>query len=85
VLVHPDRCTIAEELNAWKNIRHIPIFDIDVCNKLVTNIHYDNNYRGLFQVGILLVKKTSFTTNIFNQILSMNNNCALKNNTFRID
>ena len=85
VLVHPDRCTIAEELNAWKNIRHIPIFDIDVCNKLVTNIHYDNNYRGLFQVGILLVKKTSFTTNIFNQILSMNNNRALKNNTFRID
>lgn len=84
-LVHPNRHSVLTEIDTWKFARNLPDFDVNVCKQLISNISYDANYKGLFQVSIILVKNTRTVNRLFSQILAMNNKCAIKNSTFRVD
>lgn len=85
VLIHPERYDLIDEINAWEKIRNLPSVNVNACKNLLSNISYDNKYKGLFQVGLMLVKNTNVSNSLFNKILTINNSCALKNDSFRVD
>lgn len=70
VLIHPDRYLIKDELNAWKRIRNIDQYDMQldyICN----NIGYDINIKGLIQLGMSINRKSDITNIIDNNMLNI--------------
>lgn len=64
VCVHPSRCHLIEEYNAWMAYRGYPIQNARRCFDVFGMANYDTNYKSLIQENIVIQRRGKITDDI---------------------
>lgn len=85
LMPHPLWPNITTEYNAWIQMRNYPINQANNAMKFFSNISYDFNYKGLFQLCFSIKRKTSFTKKLDNLVFACLEYLSDENNFERLD
>lgn len=85
LMPHPLWSSIITEYNAWIKMRNYPINQAQTSLKFISNLGYDFNYNGLFQLCFSIKRKCSFTKKLDDLVFSCLQYLSDDNNFERLD
>lgn len=71
IKTHPVRHKLIDELDVWKNVRHLPISTYNKFHTLLKLSNYNPQYNGLYETSIILWKNTSLCSEIMYHVLHL--------------